>query len=103
MGIMEAASFDWDPGINFNSCPSQFLSFIKNVLASCSVSFNIYFHPMLFSEPVVTLTLCAQEVQVSTGSVFILVFRCLLSWAEDKGPQLGTVMADMTELSTPQL
>lgn len=41
MGIMEAASFDWDPGINFNSCPSQ-LNFIKHVLASCNVSFNIY-------------------------------------------------------------
>lgn len=41
-----------------------------------------------------TLILCAQEVQVSTGSVFILVFRCLLSWAEDKGPWLGAVMAE---------
>lgn len=99
MGIMEAASFDWDAGINFNSCPSPFLSFIKNALASCA--FNICLHPMLFSEPVVTLILCAQDVQVSLDSVFILVFRCLLRWAEDKVPLLGAVMADNDEAEVP--
>lgn len=56
---------------------------------------------MLFSEPAVTLILCAQEVQMSTGSVFILVFRYLLSWSDDKGPRLGAVMAEDDEAEVP--
>lgn len=41
-----------------------------------------------------TLLLCTQDVQVSAGNVFFLVFKCMLSWAEDKGPHLGAVMAE---------
>lgn len=41
-----------------------------------------------------TSILCTQKVQVSAYNVFIPVFKCTLSWAEDKGPHLGAVMAE---------
>lgn len=41
-----------------------------------------------------TSILCSWKIQVSAGNGFTLVFKCTLSWAEDKGSHLGAVMAE---------